>query len=1394
MGEVNPTGAATGTTPYDNTLDGWVPQGWWDEEQGVDATNCYEYASYRDHIKASGSTPAHWGPFTTPIARNHWGQDGRPGTNGEIPAALYTSRVTGTAVAAPVCTAANYMAENLPQGWSKTAPNRQVGYDIWMSQNVILTAADGTYSLKNNAWSTPVRISGDNGTSPYVADITNEMDSVACDDDGHPTSQQSVGTVLNMFHGSADASFRITSVKRNSSTSMGTGVTLKIDGSAASLPTGYSTQKTLQVTYATTATVVKDDFEITMQAQDDSSVVRTLHFTVNGVKPGGEGNDAVIYNLLPSADHISAGRTDAGAYTPSTGSLTCGYTKNVGGVMTTVADVTGQIDSTYNIYFRKRNRSNKQWQTSYYLYYNYKSSTNETYRIQGFDLATWDCVEFILCTGTGNSITASMLDQNSVIDRETVPVVADGMKGDNGTSPWIADLDNEMDSVACDVDGHPEQIGGNNQSVTTNFKLYHGSTAEEFYISSVQPSSRTGATIVATPNTQAEAATSGSLTVTYEGDPANTRATIDGKDEFVVTLTAKSDSTITRQLTFTVNGVRPGANGEPAVICQLKPSMSSIPFQRLADNTLYPASQSVGLTILKTVGGTPTEYSTAMAAGVTVRYSTSAMPASASAGTSWTSGNIAVANTASNLYIAMFELSGTLLDRETIPVIKDGLKGVDGNYYKDEYGRASSRNLNGQGTPSGLDTSYGTSGWSSSAPAATSTYPYIWKRSRLWNPNTSDWVSGSAWIYVCLTGEDGSDGWTITVNPSPIILNQAIKPSSNPQTATTTDFGLPMNIAITAKHGGSAGTVVIDSNSIDAFTGLYVTRHNSDDDILVINSYTPGTNVPTKGVITCNATLTDGTSTVTVPVSITVAINMLGSFVTTIEGDVEESVATKIQYGYDNYDETGLDELETIGKYIRSSEESVSTLTTTVNGHTAAISEIRQTSDRISMSVGGWLGNLLADTDFVSGSMTEWITKNGSISTSQKHDEYNSYYGFVPSGSSEYDILQQYLIYNADGIRRISEDGWFTLSFWAKGSNGATLGTFLYPSCVVESGTVIADGVEHEYNSANYDGNWQWTLSTTWTRHTFTFRTRKTFPSGVTQILLFRMYGANKYCYISQPRLEIGAIANEYKEGFQWAGIDMTRKGIRATADNFEIQNSSGQRTFYIDSDGNIVGAGNASFAGNLSGAGGTFAGTLSAGVTMAQQIYSAGQYMIIGESYPFSGSTWRGVASRYSQSSTSWYDAATIGALYTPDPNYPDDRSKDTIHGRLYLGNNTIANNDRYIEMDGFTGSIFANAVNLGPKSYSANTTSSSPIAQYSSLIIIKNGCTNVYLPSSPREGEMHLIRNASGATIRIYGNGKDIDTWDGTVGTSSFVGIDNRISVFLFYDGTRWYVNRMN
>ena len=76
-GEVNPSGAAQDVTT-EKDQNGWVPEGWYDEQHGTESDYPYEYGSYRDYVRESegGQEGGHWGEFSDPKIWNHYGKDG----------------------------------------------------------------------------------------------------------------------------------------------------------------------------------------------------------------------------------------------------------------------------------------------------------------------------------------------------------------------------------------------------------------------------------------------------------------------------------------------------------------------------------------------------------------------------------------------------------------------------------------------------------------------------------------------------------------------------------------------------------------------------------------------------------------------------------------------------------------------------------------------------------------------------------------------------------------------------------------------------------------------------------------------------------------------------------------------------------------------------------------------------------------------------------------------------------------------------------------------------------------------------------------------------------------------------------------------------------------------
>ena len=268
----------------------------------------------------------------------------------------------------------------------KTTYTRQKGYYLWTATRVTYT--NGTVAYLNKKC---VGYWGEDGTSPWIADLSNEMDSVACDLSGKPTAAKSLTTTIALFYGQTAKSFGTPTVKRN-----GTAMTVNASSYASGVRVTYS-NKVLTVAYNTSATISDvDEFEITITASDDPTVVRTLTFSVLGARPGATGEAATTYQLVPSASEIV--RHKDGTYSPT--SLTCYCTSLKAGVAT----------------------DNPSAAT---MQYSYGSKWTD------FTASTSFAASDIYAQ-TGKKLYLRLLVDGKVMDKESIPIVEDGPKGEAG--------------------------------------------------------------------------------------------------------------------------------------------------------------------------------------------------------------------------------------------------------------------------------------------------------------------------------------------------------------------------------------------------------------------------------------------------------------------------------------------------------------------------------------------------------------------------------------------------------------------------------------------------------------------------------------------------------------------------------------------------------------------------------------------------------------------------------------------------------------------------------------------------------------------------------------------------------------------------------------------------
>ena len=296
----------------------------------------------------------------------------------------------------------------------------------------------------------------------------------------------------------------------------------------------------------------------------------------------------------------------------------------------------------------------------------------------------------------------------------------------DGVTPYLMDLSNEQSQIACDENG---SVTGSYE--TSKLMIFKG-TSYAFTDFS---------TITITPTNIKCNGNSSAFTLTAA---QKTQAQSDGY--FLLTPSAISSNSatisisavygnITLVATYKINKSYAGKNG---VIYSLMPSLDTIRKNKsgtLVDNTLT-------LQVKKTVGATATiltTYSQLQNDGLSLQYQ--------NAGGTYTLSDVSIATSTligSGLWGKINLLkSSTIVDSERLNVVVDGNDGAQGKYEEIEYAIGDNRST----APS--------SGWSSSQPSPTPSNPYVWRRSRVYNPATGSY---SGYTYVCLTGFTGATG------------------------------------------------------------------------------------------------------------------------------------------------------------------------------------------------------------------------------------------------------------------------------------------------------------------------------------------------------------------------------------------------------------------------------------------------------------------------------------------------------------------------------------------------------------------------------------------------------------------------------------------------------------
>lgn len=205
----------------------------------------------------------------------------------------------------------------------------------WVSQGTasvgdgyILESNGHLYMWNGTRWNDCGQIKGDkgdagnDGSSAFVIDLNDEMTAVSLNVDGE-TKTDFIKTVnIKAYYGTQNVTDRCSITESHTDSD----IYVDLD---------EDTGIVVMTIHIYEGTALAQNNDITITCSNPTFGTRNAIFTIVGTKDGEQGedgNDAVVYSLVPSVDEII--KKDDGTYFPSN-AITCGVTKNVGGTQST---------------------------------------------------------------------------------------------------------------------------------------------------------------------------------------------------------------------------------------------------------------------------------------------------------------------------------------------------------------------------------------------------------------------------------------------------------------------------------------------------------------------------------------------------------------------------------------------------------------------------------------------------------------------------------------------------------------------------------------------------------------------------------------------------------------------------------------------------------------------------------------------------------------------------------------------------------------------------------------------------------------------------------------------------------------------------------------------------
>ena len=295
------------------------------------------------------------------------------------------------------------------------------------------------------------------GQNTVRLDLDNEMDSVVCDNYGYLLAATTIQTTLRLYDG---ATLKAAQYNEFDST------VLKLNEVPASKQVNDGDMTcTLSWDFPAGKFFGKARYTAVCSIQYNGTFYLAT-FTLNAMRNGENGDDAVRYNVSASESAITFKRQSDNSLSPSSVVLKCNVVKAVGETINLVSSSSYKVPGASLYLYYKRVDYDANWQ----------SLTISSGEVTVRSSDEISAIKFCLSTAS----SYSNVDSN-IIDIETVPVIIDGLNGNNGI--------NGIDGVTLDFLSSANTImmddkGVEPKSITFRAMSAQGENAPDKIISS----------------------------------------------------------------------------------------------------------------------------------------------------------------------------------------------------------------------------------------------------------------------------------------------------------------------------------------------------------------------------------------------------------------------------------------------------------------------------------------------------------------------------------------------------------------------------------------------------------------------------------------------------------------------------------------------------------------------------------------------------------------------------------------------------------------------------------------------------------------------------------------------------------------------------------------------